>query len=91
MLLAQLTDTDYLASAKTTPERAIVFHLEQWDVNCPQHITPRYSAAQVAPVVEELNEKVAALEAELIDLRAELAHARANAGITGNQHPDRAQ
>ena len=90
-LLALLTDTDYLAIAKTTPERAIVFHLEQWDANCPQHITPRYSAAQVAPVVEELNEKVAALEVELIDLRAELAHARANAGTTGNQDLDRAQ
>lgn len=87
-LLARLTDDDYSAAAKTRPERAIVFHLEQWDVNCPQHITPRYSAQQAALVVEELNEKIAVLEAELMDLRANLAHARAKTGAIGEPQAD---
>ena len=87
-LLANLTDTDYLSSARARPERAIVFHLEQWDVNCPQHITPRYSAQQAALVVEELNEKIAVLEAELMDLRANLAHARAKTGAIGEPQAD---
>ena len=38
-LLAGLVDADYEAR----PERALVFHVEAWDVNCPQHITPRFT------------------------------------------------
>ena len=87
-LVAKLADADYLAVAKTTPERAIVFHLVQWDVNCPQHITPRYSTEQVASVAEELNNKIATLEVVILDLQAKLSHARANAGITGTQDPN---
>ncbi len=86
-LVAELVDASYAADVKATAERVIVFHLEQWDMNCPQHITPRYSAGQVAPVVKELNKKIAALEAELMDLRADLAHARSNAGPTGKTDP----
>ncbi len=36
-LLKKLIDPDY----KARPERALIFHVEAWDVNCPQHITPR--------------------------------------------------
>ena len=28
-------------TTRARPERAFVFHVEAWDVNCPQHITPR--------------------------------------------------
>ncbi len=38
-LLARLTDPDYRAVL----ERAIVFHVEAWDSNCPQHIRPRFT------------------------------------------------
>ena len=38
-LLEKLVDPDYRAR----PERAIVFHVEAWDVNCPQHIRPRFT------------------------------------------------
>lgn len=78
-LLASLTNAHADAGRRTRIERAIVFHIEQWDVNCPQHITPRYSAAQIAPVVEELNGKIATLEAEIMDLRAKLSQANADA------------
>ena len=59
-LLERLTDPEYAGN----PERAFVFHVEAWDVNCPQHIPQLYSEAQIAPRLAELQNKVAALEAE---------------------------
>ncbi len=38
-LLDRLTNTQY----KARVERAIRFHVTAWDVNCRQHITPRYT------------------------------------------------
>jgi len=38
-LLQRLVDEDY----DGRPERALVVHVEAWDVNCPQHITPRFT------------------------------------------------
>lgn len=46
-------------------ERAILFHIKAWDVNCPQHIHKRFSQAQVAPVIERLQARIADLEAQL--------------------------
>ena len=43
-LLARLVDADYAGR----PERALVFHVEAWDVNCPQHITPRFTVEELA-------------------------------------------
>jgi predicted pyridoxine 5'-phosphate oxidase superfamily flavin-nucleotide-binding protein len=43
---------------KARVERAIVIHVEAIDWNCPQHITPRYTEAEVrawaAPLLQEL-------------------------------------
>jgi predicted pyridoxine 5'-phosphate oxidase superfamily flavin-nucleotide-binding protein len=49
-LLARLVDADYPAQ----PERALVFRVEAWDVNCPQHITPRFAREEIEPVIREL-------------------------------------
>lgn len=65
-LLARLVEP----AAEGRPERAIVFEIEAWDVNCPQHITPRYSEAQVAQVVAKLSDRIAELEAEIERLGA---------------------
>jgi len=46
-------------------ERGIRFHVEAWDVNCPQHITPRYTEEEIAPLVDKLQARIAELEAEL--------------------------
>jgi uncharacterized protein len=46
-LLAHLRDADYAGK----PEQAIVFTIEAWDVNCPQHIEPRYSADELRAAV----------------------------------------
>src|SRR3954471_9658400 len=51
-------------------ERAILFTIEAWDVNCAQHIHPRFTQRQIAPVIEQLQERVAELEAEVKRLRA---------------------
>ena len=50
------------------PERAIVFEVEAWDVNGPQHIVPRYDEATVALVTRKLTDRIAELEAEVARL-----------------------
>ena len=46
VLLDQLVDPDYGAQ----PQRAIVFRVRAWDLNCPQHITPRYTVEDLSAV-----------------------------------------
>lgn len=46
-------------------ERAILFQIEAWDVNCPQHIHQRFSRNQVTPVIAQLQGKIEELEAEV--------------------------
>ena len=60
-LLKQLGDPSY--SAKV--ERAILFKIDAWDVNCPQHIHKRYSERQVVQLTEGLEKRVRDLEAKL--------------------------
>tara|TARA_R110002124_G_scaffold226949_2_gene392144 strand:+ start:27505 stop:28107 length:603 start_codon:yes stop_codon:yes gene_type:complete len=61
-LIRRLTDADY---AEGTPERAVLFEIAAWDVNCPQHITPRFTEADVARAVQPLYDRIRELEAEL--------------------------
>ncbi len=56
---------------KAKPERAILFEVEAWDANCPQHITPRYSEDEIAPALAQLQARIAELEAEVARLRGE--------------------
>lgn len=49
---------------KARPQRAILFEVTAWDVNCPQHITPRYTEAEVAAIIAPLQRRIAELEAE---------------------------
>ena len=65
MLMERLVDPAY----KARPQRAIVFALEAWDVNCQQHIVARYSEAEMAPAVNKLVERIKELEAEIAALR----------------------
>jgi len=53
-------------------ERAILFTIAAWDVNCSQHIHPRFSRRQIAPVIEQLQQRVHELEAELAGVKKEL-------------------
>ena len=65
-LLARLSDPGYRAR----PERAILFTIDAWDVNCSQHITARFTEAEVAEATAPLLQRIAALEAENARLRA---------------------
>ncbi|MCR9197599.1 MAG: pyridoxamine 5'-phosphate oxidase family protein [Planctomycetaceae bacterium] len=62
-LLAGLHEPEYPAP----PERVIVFRIEAWDVNCPQHIHPRVKVADVTPELERLRSRIAELEQQLAD------------------------
>jgi predicted pyridoxine 5'-phosphate oxidase superfamily flavin-nucleotide-binding protein len=59
-----------LPGYKARPERALVLHLETFDWNCPQHITPRYTVAEIEAATAPLHARLAALEAENAALRA---------------------
>jgi hypothetical protein len=48
-------------------ERAIVFKVAAWDINCPQHIHQRFSQGRVEQVVEELQGRIAELERRLAE------------------------
>lgn len=65
-LLAQLALPDYRARV----ERGILIAVEAFDWNCPQHITPRFTATEVAEAAAPLQARIAELEAELAALRS---------------------
>ncbi len=68
--LAELTASpDYRAKV----ERIALLEVEAIDWNCPQHITPRFTQAEVAEAMAPVTEKLEALQAENARLRAELA------------------
>lgn len=56
---------------KAQVERAMVLHVEAFDWNCQQHITPRYTLEQVRELSASLHERIARLQAELAALKAE--------------------
>jgi predicted pyridoxine 5'-phosphate oxidase superfamily flavin-nucleotide-binding protein len=64
-LLERLRDPNYPGKV----ERAILFTIEAWDVNCQQHIHQRFSQSQITPVIEQLQKRIAELEAEVERLK----------------------
>jgi hypothetical protein len=66
----KLLETLKVPSEKSPAERAIMIHVEAFDWNCPQHITPRYTEAEWEDVLEPLRRRLDALEAENKRLRA---------------------
>src|SRR4029079_16781634 len=51
------------------PEQAIVFEVEAWDINCPQHIPHKIDAGDVETVLLQLQARIARLEEENAALR----------------------
>ena len=64
-LLARLMPQDYAAK----PDQVILFTIDAWDVNCPQHIPRMIAAADVAEGIAGLQARIEALEAENAALR----------------------
>jgi hypothetical protein len=67
-LTERVLDPGYRAK----PERILKLHIEAFDWNCPQHITRRFTEAEVMEGVRPLRERLEALEAENAELRAKL-------------------
>jgi predicted pyridoxine 5'-phosphate oxidase superfamily flavin-nucleotide-binding protein len=65
-LTARLMPEDY----KARPEQVILFTVNAWDTNCPQHIPQKFDAADVAEALAKRDERIAELEAEIAKLRA---------------------
>ncbi|HWE22137.1 MAG TPA: pyridoxamine 5'-phosphate oxidase family protein [Hyphomicrobiaceae bacterium] len=65
-LLARLWPEGYTAR----PEQVILFEIEAWDTNCPQHIPQMFHAEDVARTVVELQTRIDQLEAEVAALKA---------------------
>jgi predicted pyridoxine 5'-phosphate oxidase superfamily flavin-nucleotide-binding protein len=68
-LVKSLMPTGYRAR----PEQAILFHIEAWDTNCPQHIPQKFDAADVAGALASRDARIAELEAELAALKGQPA------------------
>ena len=64
-LTARLSDI----TADGTPERVVLIHVEGVQRNCPQHITPRWSEAELVDALAPMRERIAELEAEVARLR----------------------
>ena len=54
-------------------ERIVLLRLEAFDWNCPQHITPRFTEAEIDEATKPLRERLAQLEAENAALRGSSA------------------
>ena len=79
-LVERLFDRGY----KARPERAILFVIEAWDVNCSSHIVTRFTEAEVEQAFSAVRGKMAELQAENERLRAELS-TRANPETTRSE------
>src|SRR4051794_32721479 len=53
-------------------EREVRIDVAAYDWNCPQHITPRYSAEELAPALQPLHDRISSLESENARLRQAL-------------------
>lgn len=65
-LIASLMPPGYEAQG----EQVLLFTVEAWDANCPQHIPQRFEAAEVKAALDARDKKIAELEAEIAALRS---------------------
>ncbi|MGY4484838.1 putative pyridoxine 5'-phosphate oxidase superfamily flavin-nucleotide-binding protein [Bradyrhizobium sp. LM3.2] len=56
---------------RARPEQVILFKIEAWDTNCPQHIPQKFDAGDVAAALAARDARIAALEAEVAALKGE--------------------
>jgi hypothetical protein len=51
----------------------MLIHLQNFDWNCPQHITPRFTQAELEPALAPTRKRLVDLQQENEGLKAELA------------------
>lgn len=66
---AELTNRLITEGYKARSEAVILFSVSAWDANCPQHIPQRFEGAEVAAMLAERDNRIAALEREVKPLR----------------------
>ncbi len=71
--IEKLRDPGYRA----VPERVFMIHVDAFDWNCPQHITPRFTEKQVRGALSQTEERMHALEHENEKLHREIARLKA--------------
>ncbi|MGH7124169.1 MAG: pyridoxamine 5'-phosphate oxidase family protein [Stellaceae bacterium] len=75
---AEVVDEPELIAAVMPPgydakaERAIRIHVEAWDMNCNQHITPRFTERELTPGLDARAQRIALLEQRLKEAEIEL-------------------
>ena len=57
-----------LKDYKFRPERMIILHIEAYDWNCSQHITPRFEVEEIEELLSPQREYIAQLEAKIKEL-----------------------
>jgi hypothetical protein len=65
----ELLETLRMPDEKTPAERAVLIHVEAFDWNCQQHITPRYTQEQLTDILEPIRRRLDELEKENARLR----------------------
>lgn len=58
------------ANYKVKSEQAMLFSVDAWDANCPQHIPQRLEAGDVAKALQSRDLKITELEAEIRRLKS---------------------
>jgi predicted pyridoxine 5'-phosphate oxidase superfamily flavin-nucleotide-binding protein len=66
----ELTERFMPKGYKARASQVILLKVNAWDANCPQHIPQRFEAAEVAAAIEERDQRIAALESQLAQMRA---------------------
>lgn len=61
-----------LENYKFRPERIMVLHVEAYDWNCPQHITPRYTLEDIDNAFASQRSYISKLETEIKELKQKL-------------------
>ncbi len=77
-LLQRVVAPDY----KARPERVLRFHVKAWSPNCPQHIKQRFTAEEMVPRVQELQQCIAKLEETIVSLRRQLGEAAPESAVS---------
>lgn len=54
------------------PKKMMIFHIKAYDWNCPQYITPKYSAEEIQGLFETQKQHISDLEKKIAELKEKL-------------------